>query len=190
MKESSKKAPWEEHKHIWKTESAFLSYVRGGIRRSLWNKSPIKLEFLKANRKRIINPVAKNRTRFPEVWGGTCYQCSKDFALKDMEVDHITGEHSLRKLEDLQSFVEGIVCVSNKDLGLICKPCHKAKTYAERSGMSIVDALIEKEAIAICKLPVAAVREWIVSNGKGCDFPAKTAKGRREQIVNILKEKI
>lgn len=182
--------PWEEHKHIWKTESAFLSYVRGGIRRSLWNKSPIKLEFLKANRKRVVNPVEKNRTRFPLVWGGTCYQCSKDFALKDMEVDHLTGEHSLRKLEDLQKFVEGIVCVSNKDLGLICKVCHKAKTYAERSGMSITDALVEKEAIAICKLPVAAVREWITSNGQPHDFPAKTAKGRREQIVNILKEKI
>ena len=179
--------PWEEHKHIWKTESAFLSYVRGGIRRSLWNKSPIKLEFLKANRKRVVNPVAKNRTRFPLVWGGNCYVCKNDFALKDMEVDHLTGEHSLRKLEDLQKFVEGIVCVSNKDLGLICKSCHKAKTYSERSGMSLEDALIEKEAIAICKLPVAAVRDWIASRG---ETPEKTAKARREQIVNILKGRL
>lgn len=187
MKESLKKAPWEEHSHIWKTESAFLSYVRGGIRRSLWNKSPIKLEFLKANRKRVVNPVVKNRTRFPLVWGGCCYVCKNDFALKDMEVDHLTGEHSLRKLEDLQKFVEGIACVSNKDLGLICKPCHRAKTLAERLGMTLEDALIEKEAIAICKLPVAAVRDWITTRG---ETPEKAAKARREQIVKILKGRL
>lgn len=175
--------PWIEYPHIWKTEAAFLSFVRGGIRRSLWNKSPIKLEFLKANRKRIANPVAKNATRFPEVWGGECYQCKKEFALKDIEVDHLTGEYSLRKLEDLQSFVEGIVCVSAKDLGLICKPCHKAKTYAERNGMSHEDALIEKQAILICKYPIKEVRKFISENGIA---PASTAKGRRAQIVDIL----
>lgn len=182
--------PWIEYSHIWKTEAAFLSFVRGGVRRALWNKSPIKLEFLKANRKRVKNPVAKNAVRFPEVWGGTCYQCNKDFALKDIEVDHLTGEYSLRKLEDLQSFVEGIVCVSAKDLGLICKPCHKSKTYAERTGMTFEDATIEKEAIAICKLPVAKVRAWIVEYGSGNDFPAKTAKARRQQIIDILKRRL
>lgn len=179
--------PWLEYPHIWKTEAAFLSFVRGGIRRALWNKSPIKLEFLKANRKRIKNPVAKNAARFPEVWGGTCYQCNKDFALKDIEVDHLTGEYSLRKLDDLQSFVEGIVCVSAKDLGLICKPCHKSKTYAERSGMSIEDAIIEKQAIALCKQPVALVRAYISSQGLA---PASTAKGRRAQIVDLLSKEI
>jgi hypothetical protein len=176
--------PWIEYPHIWKTEAAFLSFVRGGIRRALWNKSPIKLEFLKANRKRVKNPVAKNAVRFPEVWGGTCYQCKQEFALKDIEVDHLTGEYSLRKLEDLQSFVEGIVCVAAKDLGLICKPCHKAKTYAERNGMSHEDALVEKQAIIICKLPVKEVRTFISENGIA---PASTAKGRRAQIVDILK---
>lgn len=176
--------PWIEYPHIWKTEAAFLSFVRGGIRRSLWNKSPIKLEFLKANRKRIANPVAKNATRFPEVWGGECYQCKKEFALKDIEVDHLTGEYSLRKLEDLQSFVEGIVCVSAKDLGLICKPCHKAKTYAERNGMSHEDALIEKQAILICKYPVKEVRKFISENGR---VPSGNAKDRRAQVVDILK---
>jgi hypothetical protein len=178
--------PWIEYPHIWKTEAAFLSFVRGGIRRALWNKSPIKLEFIKANRKRIPNPVAKNKARFPEVWGGTCYQCTKDFALKDIEVDHLTGEYSLRNLEELQSFVEGIVCVSSKQLGLICKPCHKAKTYAERSGMSVEDAIIEKQAIVICKLPVKDVKQFISENGIA---PASAAKGRRAQIVDILRRK-
>jgi hypothetical protein len=173
--------PWEEHPTIWKTEAAFLSFVRGGIRRSLWNKSPIKLEFLRNNRIKIKNTNARSMKRFPEVWGGVCYECKKIFDIKNMEVDHLTGEYSLRKLEDLQSFVEGIVCVSKKDLGLICKECHKAKTYAERSGMSIDDARIEKQAIAIQK---GDDKAWLASQGLTA---AKNAKQRREQIIKHLK---
>ena len=176
--------PWEEFPKIWKTEAAFLSYVRGGIRRSLWNRSPIKLQFLQENRMRIPNPVDKNAKRFPEVWGGKCYQCQNLFALKDMEVDHLTGEHSLRKLSDLQSFIEGIVCVSKKDLGLICKPCHKAKSYAERTGMSVGEAMIEKQAIAIQK---GDDKAWLASQGV---TPAGNAKARRVQIVETLKKEI
>lgn len=181
--------PWEIYPNIWKTEAAFLSYIRGGIRRHLWAKSPVKLEFIKKARSRIVNPAEKNRARFPLVWGGVCENCKKEFALKDMEVDHKTGEHSLKKVEDIQAFVQGIVFVTENDLALLCKPCHKSKTYAERTGMTFEDAVIEKEAIAICKLPVAQVREWITSNGKGNDFPAKTAKARREQIIDILRRR-
>ena len=181
--------PWEEYPQFWKTESAFLSYIRGGIRRHLWAKNPVKLEFLKTARKRITNPVVKGRKAHPTVWGGVCEICNKEFATKDMEVDHKTGEYSLKKVEDIQSFVEGIVFVKMEDLALLCKPCHKAKTYSERSGMRLEDAVFEKQAIAICKLPVAHVRAWITENGEGNDFPAKTAPARRKQIVEILKRR-
>ena len=33
------------NKKHWKTEAAFLSYVRGGLRRGLWMNSPVKREF-------------------------------------------------------------------------------------------------------------------------------------------------
>jgi hypothetical protein len=158
-----------------------MTFLRGGIRRALWNKSPIKLEFVKASRKRIANPVAANAKRFPEVWGGTCYVCNKDFASKDLEVDHLTGEHSLRQMEDIQSFVEGIVCVSKDGLGMICKTCHKAKSYSERSGMALEDAIIEKQAIAIQK---EGDKLWLTSWGV---TPAGNAKLRRAQIIELLK---
>lgn len=175
--------PWEEFPEIWKTEYSFMSFLRGGIRRSLWNKSPIKLEFLKESRRRITNPVAKNRARFPEVWGGDCYVCNQEFALKDMEVDHLTGGHSLRTIADIQPFVEGIVCISKKDLGLICKPCHKAKSYAEKQGISLEEAIAEKKAIAICK--AKKDKEWLEERGITA---GKTAPIRRKQIVQALKE--
>jgi hypothetical protein len=179
-----KSKPWEEFSHIWKTEAAFLSYVRGGIRGALWKDSPIKTEFLKENRKMIVNTNKRSMKRYPKVWGGLCYECGKEHPLKNMEVDHLIGEYSLRKLEELQSFVEGIVCVSKKDLGLICKPCHKIKTYAERYEMSLDDAAIEKQAIAIQK---GDDKAWLRSQGL---TPASNAKKRREQITTYLKEKL
>lgn len=174
--------PWELYPQFWKTEAAFLSFIRGGIRRHLWAKNPVKLEFIKEKRSQIVNPVAKNRKRFPTVWGGVCQDCGKPFALKDMEVDHKTGEFMLRRVEDIQKFVEGIVFVRKEDLALLCKPCHKAKTYAERYGMSTEDARIEKEAIAIQK---GDDKAWLKARQL---VPASNAKKRREQIIAHLKE--
>ena len=58
----------EKYPHIWKSKSAFMSYLRGGIRRSCWMKHPVKLEFIKNNRQRIPNPNTKGKAA--EVWGG------------------------------------------------------------------------------------------------------------------------
>lgn len=159
-----------------------MSFLRGGIRRSLWNKSPIKLQFINSARERIPNPVAKNRTKFPMVWGGRCALCDKLFAMKDLEVDHKKGNHSLLSLEDIQPFVEGIVCVSVSDLQLVCKPCHKAKSHAEKMGMTLEDARIEKEVIAIMK--AKEDKKWLENHGL---TPAKNAKLRRQQIIEHMK---
>lgn len=56
-----------KYPHIWKTESSLMSYIRGGIRRNLWNRSPIKIEFIKNNRIRIPNPNPRGKVK--EVWG-------------------------------------------------------------------------------------------------------------------------
>lgn len=175
--------PWEEYPHFWKTESMFLSFIRGGIRRHLWAKNPIKLEFMKERRKRIINPTVKSRKAHPTVWGWTCEQCGKDH--KVVEVDHRTGEYSLRKVTDIQSFVEGIVFIRKEDLAILCKPCHKIKTHSERSGMSLEDAAIDKEAIAICKQKADVVKSWITERG---EVPARTVPERKLQVKRLLKE--
>jgi hypothetical protein len=177
--------PWELYPEIWKTEAMYLSWIRGGIRRYLWSKNPVKLEFVKEARKMITNPNVKLRKGRPKVWGGVCEICKKEHILKNMEVDHRTGEHSLRKISDIQQFVEGIVFVRKEDLAFLCKPCHKIKTLAERQGMSHEDAAIEKQAITICKEKADVVKAWIIKKG---EVPARTVKERREQITRILKE--
>lgn len=174
--------PWQLYPQFWKTEAAFLSFIRGGIRRHLWAKNPVKLEFIKEARKMITNPNVKLRKGRPKVWGGVCEMCNKEHILKNMEVDHKTGEFTLRQVTDIQKFVEGIVFVRKEDLAFLCKPCHKGKTYSERFSVSLEDAIIEKRAIAIMK---GDEKAWLTSQGL---TPASNAKLRRVQITKHLKE--
>lgn len=176
---------WEIYPEIWKSEAAFLSYIRGGIRRYLWAKSPVKLEFIKRVRKQIKNTNKRSQKAHPTIWGGVCEHCNEEFQLKDMEVDHKTGEHSLRKVEDIQKFVEGIVFVTQEDLALLCKPCHKIKTHSERTGLSLKEAAISKQVIAICKGSAADVKAWIAA--RGATPKAKVAE-RKMQVLRLLQQ--
>lgn len=177
--------PWELYPQFWKTEAMYLSWIRGGIRRYLWSKNPVKLEFVKESRVMIQNPNAKLRKGRPKVWGGICEICKKEHILKNMEVDHKTGEHSLKKVEDIQKFVEGIVFVRKEDLAFLCKPCHKIKTNAERKGLTQEESAIDKEAIAICKQKADVVKSWITKRG---ETPARTVPERKAQVLRMLTE--
>lgn len=179
----NKQAPWIAHPKIWKTKSSFMSWLRGGIRRSLWNRSPIKLQFINKNRKRIKNPNPKGKVA--EVWGATCAICGNDYPINFVDVDHCTGNHSLNDLSDIQSFIENIVLVSEEDLQFACKDCHKIKNHAEKKGISFEAATAEKEAIRLCKENKDV--DWLEQRG----IIASTTKAkRRTQIEKILLEEL
>lgn len=171
---------WEIYPEIWATESSFMSWVRGGIRRSLWNKHPVKLEFIKRNRIKIPNP--NPRGKVAEVWGGVCSLTGEVCVIADLEVDHKTGNHSLRSIDDLQKFVEGIVLITLDDLQFVSKKAHRIKSYAEKEGISFEEACIQKTAIEIAK--AKKDKEWLMENGI---TPASNATARRQQIVEYLK---
>ena len=140
---------WEIYPHIWATESTYMSWLRGGIRRYLWSKNPVKLEFIKQNRVKIPNPNPRGKVK--EVWGGVCALTGNTYPIGDMEVDHKEGNHSLKTLDDLVPFVKGIVMITLDDLQLVSKEAHKIKSYAEKQGISFEEAKIEKEVIEIIK---------------------------------------
>ena len=176
--------PWVQYPSIWKTKSAYLSWIRGGIRRSLWNRHPIKLAVLNERRYKISNPNPKGKVK--EVWGAECYICKNEFVLKEIEVDHIEGNHSLNEISDIQQFVEAIVMVRKEDLALCCKSCLKCKSMAEKQGISFEQALQEKEIVAIIKSKQD--RQWLIDNGV---VPASNQAARREQIkqrMEVLKD--
>lgn len=142
----------EEESHIWKTRSAFLAYLRGGIRRGLWMKHPLKLEVLNERRHRIPNPNPKNRERFPEVWGAKCECCGGLFKTSDVEVDHKRDKGvKFTSIEDMQKFIEELVIIRREDLRVVCKPCHKVISHAQNKGLTFEEAFADKEAIKFTK---------------------------------------
>ena len=141
-----------ENKDLFKSESALLGAIRSALREGLWKKSKVKLEFLKASRVRIKNPKPNPRRGAELIWGYRCNKCRCEFPQADVQVDHLSGENSFRKLEDLTSFTLNMICVSASDLQILCKPCHLIKTYMERYDVSEARALAVREAKNILNL--------------------------------------
>lgn len=121
----------EQFPHIWRTEAAWWSYIRGCLRKA-WVRHPVKLEFIRNNRIRTINERTGN-----EVWGGKCNRCNKKYVSKELQVDHIVPAGSLKSNKDIQGFVERLLFVGEDDLQFLCKQCHRIITYSERYGVSL-----------------------------------------------------
>lgn len=169
--------PWQDFPKIWKTEACYWSWLRGNLRR-IWNHHPVKVEFMREKRKRIIGKRGK------EIWGGECVICKKDFPAKEMQVDHVIDAGSLVSTDDITPFVTKLLMCSKDNLQYVCSPCHKIKTHSERRKISLSLASAEKKAIAILKetKDIVFLKEHNI-------VPESNAKKRREQIVNFFIEK-
>jgi len=174
----------EENPEIWKTESAYFSYIRGCIRLA-WSKNPVKLKLLKKVKKQIPNPnYGKPRNTKPTVMGAECEICNKDFPMKEIEVDHKNGgTYSLKQVSDIQGFFESICIVSEDDLRVVCKSCHGALTYAARNNISFEEAKKMKDYILTSKSD-EKVLEVLLSFGVVVNEIPRTKIGRK----NLLKE--
>lgn len=175
---------WEIYPHIWKTESAFMSWIRGGIRRSLWNRHPVKLEFIKQNRIKIPNPNPKGKV--DKVWGGVCALTGETHVIANLEVDHQKGNHSLQTLKDIEQFISGIVNITLEDLQFVSKEAHKIKSYAEKQCISFEEAKAEKTAIELIKKGVD--KQFLIDHNVKAENIGSTQAVRRKQIVELLLE--
>jgi len=132
----------------WGTENAFWTWMRGGLRRSLWMRHPVKLALLKEKRYRApLGRVSKSGIA-QLVWAIDCSVCAQCVKQSNAEVDHIHEAGSLKNVEDIQSFIERLAFVTSDDLRVVCKPCHKILTYASRYGVSFEEAKKRKDEIA------------------------------------------
>lgn len=176
----------EENPEIWKTESAYFSYIRGCIRLA-WSKNPVKLKLLKKVKKQIPNPnYGKPRNTKPTVMGAECEICNKDFPMKEIEVDHKNGgTYSLKQVSDIQGFFESICIVTEDDLRIVCKGCHGALSYAAKMNISIEEARLKKKVINICKDKQLLVDTLVDLR---VDSIPKTKKGQEELLYKLLLE--
>ena len=175
------KKPWENYPDLWKSESAFMSFIRGGIRKALWNRYPVKTRTIQKKRKRIPNPNPRGKVE--TVWGGECYLCGKDFPQKDLQVDHIVGNHSLKTMDDIQTFMEGLLFITEDDLALVCKPCHAAKSMADRQSISFEEAKTKKKIIEMMK-DKKSVDKLLTSHSLPCNNDAL----RKESLRKLIEE--
>lgn len=166
---------WELYPHIWKTEAAFMSWIRGGIRRSLWNRHPVKLEFIKQNRIKIKNPNPKGKV--DKVWGGVCTLTGETHVIANLEVDHREGNHSLQTLKDIEKFISGIVNITLEDLQFVSKEAHKIKSYAEKQGISFEEARAEKFALQLIK--EKKDKEYLLKHS----LPVESTQAKRRKLI-------
>ena len=163
-----------------KSEKAYIAWLRSATRR-VWSKHPVKLEMLKKNRKRLHNPKT-GRMAFMIL----CESCDKWHPLSDIEVNHRDTVGTLT-LANFGEYCERLLLVEEKDLQLLCRPCHEVVTYQERSGMTLEEAAIEKKVIAFFnKYPAAEQKRRFILGGME---PAKTVAQRRIQLREYLRGK-
>ena len=171
------KEPWEEYPHIFETKSAFFTFLRGKLRQALWNRWPGKIEFKK---EMAFLPPEGYTGRAKKL--GKCALTGEVDAISKMQVDHIVGNVSLRDWEDVLPFILHL-CASKENMQLVAVEAHKIKSFAEKKGISFEQAVIEKEAIAICKAKQDV--DWLKERGIK---PDKNGLKRRGQIIKALME--
>jgi hypothetical protein len=62
-------------------------------------------------------------------WEYKCNKCQQWYDRKGVEVDHVIEVGSLRCAEDLPGFVERLFCEMKECYVVLCKQCHKEKTF-------------------------------------------------------------
>lgn len=166
--------PWEEYPHLWKTEAAFWTYVRGALRRGLWEKSPIKLDF----KNKACEKPPKDYTGRAKS-GTYCALTGEWTGKSKAEVDHKDGHMSLLGWDDVLPFILHLVPPPDS-LQLVDKEAHKIKSYAERMGITFEEAVIQKKVIQICK---GDEKKWLLDNGVE---PMSNLAKRKQQIQDYL----
>lgn len=106
------------------TEAAYWSMIRSALRKMTFRWKPIQ-EYKKNNRAPYLGDNKRQK------WIYQCEHCHKWFKDKEIHVDHIIPAGSLRCAEDLPGFVERLYRESG--FQILCKPCHKEKTKAEKN---------------------------------------------------------
>ena len=175
--------PWLDPLSPWKTKAEFITWIRGGLRRH-WGVHPIKLNYLKAKKKRILNPNKKTLARYPLVNGWECEVCHKDF-LK-VQVDHIGDSSKFSDITDVESFARHLYYVGEGDIQLACKSCHDIITHSQKHNVSFEVAAVLKKVIETMKLPVSKV--LAILNEAGYNDVSNAAK-RKSALIQMYTKK-
>ena len=164
------KTPWEVLPEVWKTESAYMSFFRGQLRRA-WNRHPMRVELMKSRRLEVPESERERLgNRIKHCY--RCESCGQLHAAKTIEVDHIKAAGSLKSKEDLGSFAGRLLFVMPEDLQLLCKTvCHPVKSYMDAYQVSADVAKVSLAHARFKKLPAATQKKKLEQTGKPLNNP-------------------
>lgn len=173
------KEPWEKFPGLWKSQTAFFTYLRGQIRLT-WSRYPAKQKW---KAEQLVSPPEGYTGRAKKL--GKCSYCGEMFAASSLEVDHIDQAGECNSWETAAAFMRKLLDC-NDNWCLACKPCHKIKSFAERLGVEFEEARLQKRVIEFCKQPPTKVVEFCRQNGYN-ERSLTNAEKRRKAVETILR---
>ncbi len=179
--------PWQQCPDVWKTKAAFFLWMRGQMRRA-WARHPVKVSYMHNHRERV--PLGRKTAKNPKglVWGCRCEHCNQLFKQTECEVDHIEGAGSFKDWADFEAWMVKLMHINWDSIRVVCKTCHRIKSYAERYNITFEEAKLEKRVIAFTKLsPDSQTNKLGLYIGEG-DY--SNAKKRRAAYKQYLQEKL
>ncbi len=186
-KVEGKDIPWLAYPDVWPTKSSYFVWLRGRLR-SIWKDYPPR-NIWKSQKMRPLTNGERSCGRFHRNTKkvGVCELCEEPFKGADLEVDHIECSDGCFDQSTAEKFLWHCVFLTGIKFQLVCKPCHKIKSYAERHGMTFEEARIEKMVISICQGSGCPERAWLVERGVKA---LGSKKERRAQVRNVLKRNV
>ncbi len=167
--------PWEIPNSPWKDEKAYLTWLRGSVRR-IWSRHPVKIAYKQSRRYKA--PVGRNGK---EVFVSDCEICGKQ--CRDCDVDHLQGGFGFTDWSSFTEWARMILWVTFDDIRELCPECHGVVTFCQKNGCSWDEAVANKTAIALIKEKKEL--QWLKERAI---VPASSSAKRRLQIVERLLE--
>lgn len=106
------------------TESEFFGKIRSALRKAFASWRPMTVAL---NRARRNSQSSNPRLQYEY----QCAHCERWFPRKEVYIDHIEPVGTLRKLEDIPSFVERLTQECDCAYQILCDGCHQKKTNKE-----------------------------------------------------------
>lgn len=171
--------PWQSYPGIWKSPSAFFTYLRGSLRQ-IWSRYPAKLAWKQSllTEQRPEGYLGRGK-KF-----GKCHYCQGWFTASALEVDHVSQAGSCNTWEQAYQFLHNLLD-TNDNWVLACKPCHKAKSLAERKGIDFYEALLERQANELLKGDKQKLLDIFAKFGYTTQQTSNSRK-RKQALLEIL----
>jgi len=171
--------PWEDPNSIWKTKSAYMSWLRGAVRR-VWKDYPLRKEWKKNSLRPVTKQEKLSKVYHPSTKNvGQCVFCKEWMAGSKLECDHKLASMGCKSLEEAKEFLIYCGAATSEMFQLTCKNCHKIKTLSERQGTTFEDARVEKQVIALMRSSSVIQIATLLEMGYSGDLVSNAAKRKK-----------